>query len=215
LSLPGVRTGDSGTKRRTSTQITVAAIAGIQNSQRQLRRLTTGPASTTPAPPPVAITAAIAPTAAGTRSGGNSSRMTANVSGKTAAPTPCRTRPAISSQIVGAAAARADPMAMAPSATSRVRSFPAMSPTRPSKGVATEAVSSQAVITQVTVLGEVCRSDWMVGSTGVTRDCSREIDAVAAASTAKMTRGDVVVVRDMEILREGRDALRSADIGGC
>ncbi len=58
-------------------------------------------------------------------------------------------------------------------------------------GVATEAASSQAVSTQVTVPVSVCRSCWMVGSTGVTSDCISANTAAAAASTTKVTRGEV------------------------
>ncbi|GLY19847.1 hypothetical protein Kisp01_68610 [Kineosporia sp. NBRC 101677] len=55
------------------------------------------------------------------------------------------------------------------------------------------------MITQVTVVVEVFRSAWMVGSTGVTSDCRSEMEAVALASTAKMTSGETrrSVDRDM------------------
>ena len=63
-----------------------------------------------------------------------------------------------------------------------------MSPMRPMIGVATAAESSQAVRTQVTVLWLVCRSCWIVGSTGLTSDWSMENAAAAAASAAKVKR---------------------------
>jgi len=62
---------------------------------------------------------------------------------------------------------------------------------RPINGVATEALNSQAVSTQVTVPEEVCRSCWIVGRTGVTSDCLSEKAAAAAARTAKAVRGEL------------------------
>ncbi len=117
------------------------------------------------------------------------SRMMPNETGKTAAPRPCTTRATMSTVTFGAIAASRQPSAMAPSATSSVRSLPIMSAIRPISGVATDAASSQAVSTQVTVPVVVCRSCWMVGSTGVTSDCMRANAAAAAASTVKVTRG--------------------------
>lgn len=113
-----------------------------------------------------------------------------NETGKTAPPSPCRTRATISTPTLGAIAASRQPAAIAASATSSARSLPIMSLIRPIRGVATEAASSQAVRTQVTVPALVCRSRWIVGSTGVTSDCIRENAAAAAASTVKVTRGD-------------------------
>ena len=98
------------------------------------------------------------PTTDGTRSDGNSSRMMPNDSGNTAPPTPCSTRAPISTAMFGASAASRQPTASAISAIRSVRSLPCMSPIRPSSGVATETDRSNAVNTQVTVLGVVCRS---------------------------------------------------------
>ena len=39
-------------------------------------------------------------------------------------------------------------------------------------GVKIDADSRYAVSTQVTVFWDVCRPAWMVGSTGITSDCS-------------------------------------------
>ncbi|GAA0966550.1 hypothetical protein GCM10009555_008710 [Acrocarpospora macrocephala] len=69
-----------------------------------------------------------------------------------------------------------------------------MSPILPSRGVATEADSSHAVSTQVTVLWLVFRSCWMVGSTGLTRDCKIEKEATAAESATKVSRVDEVLL---------------------
>jgi len=69
---------------------------------------------------------------------------------------------------------------------SSARSLPIMSAIRPISGVATDAASSQAVSTQVTVPVSVCRSCWMVGRTGVTSDCISANAAAAAESTPKV-----------------------------
>ncbi len=89
---------------------------------------------------------------------------------------------------VGARAARKSPTTTALSTIRRARRFPIMSPVRPSNGVAMAADSSQAVMTQVTSVWVVCRSCWMVGSTGFKSDCRRENEAVAVARTAKVSQ---------------------------
>nr|BFE58807.1 hypothetical protein GCM10020063_033330 [Dactylosporangium thailandense] len=55
-------------------------------------------------------------------------------------------------------------------------------------GVATDAASSQAVSTHVTVPADVCRSRCMTGSTGLTSDCNIEKAAVDAARTPNVSR---------------------------
>lgn len=186
-------------------------IAGIQNSQRQPATSTIGPASTMPTPPPTAMTADRMPTIEGTRVAGNSSRTIPNDTGNTAPPRPWMIRAMISTPTLGATAATTQPSAMAASPTSSVRSLPIMSAMRPSSGVATDADSSRAVSTQVTALWLVWRSCWMVDSTGLTRDCSRENEATAAANARKVSRcGEVV--RDIEILRQEEPARRGAPV---
>ena len=66
-----------------------------------------------------------------------------------------------------------------------VRRLPIMSPILPNMGVATAAVSSQAVRVQVTTDGVVPRSRWMVGSTGTSSDWSSAKAPILMASTGK------------------------------
>ena len=80
------------------------------------------------------------PIAAGTRSRGNSSRMMPNDSGNTAPPSPCTTRAAIMTAIELVSAATSDPAVSATSTMMSIRSLPNMSPSRPSTGVATDAL---------------------------------------------------------------------------
>lgn len=72
--------------------------------------------------------------------GGNSSRMMPNASGNTAPPRPWSTRAAIITPIELVSAATSDPAESAASTTTSIRSFPNMSPSRPSTGVATDAL---------------------------------------------------------------------------
>jgi hypothetical protein len=55
-------------------------------------------------------------------------------------------------------------------------------------GVKTDADRRYAVSTQVTLFCDVCSPAWIVGSTGITSDCSSAKPPTAAASTAKVTR---------------------------
>ena len=96
--------GDSGTKRCTSTSDAAVTIAPSVKSQRQLRLSTISPAKTMPKPPPTPNTAETRPMPTPTRSGGNSSRMIANESGKTPPPAPAIARNAISDQMFQATA---------------------------------------------------------------------------------------------------------------
>ena len=125
-----------------------------------------------PRPAPTAISEAMAPTAPLIFSGGNSSRMMPKVSGSTPPPTPWITRAMIITVTFVASAASSEPAARAPSVTTKTRSLPMMSPTRPMIGVKIDADSRYAVRTQVTVFWVVCKSSWIVGRTGVTRDWS-------------------------------------------
>ena len=123
----------------------------------------------------------------GTFSRGNSSRMIANASGKTAPPIPWTTRPAIITPIVVASAAISVPRASTASTTTSVRFLPNMSPMRPAMGVATDALSRYAVMIQAPAVGDAFRSSSIVPSAGMTSDCSRANAAPASASTAKVT----------------------------
>ncbi len=55
-------------------------------------------------------------------------------------------------------------------------------------GVATAAETRYAVTTQVTLAWSVWNSDWIVGSTGMKRDCCTEYELTATASTMNVTR---------------------------
>ena len=116
--------GDSGTNRATSTTDAATGTAPTMNSQRHDRLSTISPASTSPNPPPTPNTAEISPMATPIFSRGNSSRMIANDSGKTAPPSPCTARKPISDQMFHAAAAPTQPTRKSTSETTSSRSFP-------------------------------------------------------------------------------------------
>ena len=80
-------------------------------------------------------------TPCGTRWRGNSSRMIANESGKTAPPAPWITRAVIMTPIVVASAASNVPAASTRRTMTIARFFPNMSPSRPAIGVMTDALS--------------------------------------------------------------------------
>ena len=84
--------------------------------------------------------AEISPMPVATRSAGNSSRMIPKASGKIAPPAPWIARPATSISMLCDSAATSDPSANTHSTTTSMRSLPKMSPSRPSTGVAIEAV---------------------------------------------------------------------------
>ena len=54
-----------------------------------------------------------------------------------------------------------------------------------------EALSRNAVSTHATAVAEVCRSRWISGSAGATRDCSR---AYVAAAEREDAEGEAVVL---------------------
>lgn len=147
-----------------------------------------GPATTSPTPLPTAIIAAMTPTPPATLSGGNSSRMMPNESGRTPPPTPWTARPRMSSGIELASAAINTPIASTARVMTRRRSFPIMSPTRPMMGVKIDAERRYAVTIHVTVFCVVCRLDWIVGSAGITSDCRSPNADAPRTSTMKVTR---------------------------
>ncbi len=114
--------------------------------------------------------------------------MMPNDSGSTPPPTPWITRATIMTTIEPATAASTEPTVRAISAATSIRSLPRMSPSRPTIGVKTDADSKYAVRTQVTLFCDVCSPAWIVGSTGITSDCSSVKPATAAASTVKVAR---------------------------
>ena len=129
------------------------------------------PERTRPSPPPIANTAETVPTATPTLSSGNSSLMIAKLSGKTAPPVPCTMRNPIRNQMFGARAAPTQPTKKMPRLIRSSRSLPYWSPSLPSSGVATDAVSRNPVRSQVTQPVVVCRSSRSAGSAGTTIVC--------------------------------------------
>jgi len=98
--------------------------------------------------------------------------MIEKASGKMPPPAPWMTRPRIISQREVAIADISVPSASISSTMIRRRSFPYMSPSRPMIGVATEALSRNAVSTQPTALSDVWREPWICSRAGTTNDCS-------------------------------------------
>src|SRR5215207_3171798 len=143
-------------------------------SQRHETWSTITPESTIPRPPPTPNTAERSPIATFTRSAGNSSRMIAKLSGKSAPPAPERIRNAISDQMFQAAAAPMQPARKRPRLTSSIRSLPYWSPSRPRIGVATAAETRKPVSTHVAQAVVAFRSSWKVGSAGKTIVCCSE-----------------------------------------
>ncbi len=67
--------------------------------------------------------------------------------------------------------------------------MPNMSPSRPSTGVATEALMRYAVSTQATVDWLVLRAFPIAGSAGSTIDCSRMYESAESESTPSVSVG--------------------------
>src|SRR5829696_2520545 len=101
----GVRIGDSGTKRCTSRIDSATGIEPKRKRSRHEKLSTITPERTIPKPPPTPQTAESRPIPTLTLSAGNSSRMIAKLSGKSAPPAPETTRKAISDQRFQAKAA--------------------------------------------------------------------------------------------------------------
>ena len=106
-----------------------AAAAGsatrlIQNSQEMSEWSTMTPDSGSPIPPPMPKTALSVARCVGTLSGGEVSRTMPNASGNTPPATPCSTRPATSTSIVGASALMTPPTAKMTSTTVSTRPRP-------------------------------------------------------------------------------------------
>ncbi len=97
--------------------------------------------------------------------------MIAKLSGKTAPPTPCSARQAISDQMLPANDAPTQPTKNTERLISSTRSLPYWSPSFPSSGVETAEVSRKAVKSQAAQAVVVCRSRWNTGSAGITIVC--------------------------------------------
>ena len=188
LTRPGVRTGDSGTNRGgRGPRWPRRRPAGSRTASASRARSTIGPASTMPRPPPAAMTAdsdadrrrhplgreLVADDAEREREHGAAERP--GRPGRRSAPADVRRERG--EQAADGDRGRGRRAACAPCRPCR----------RPGRaaGWRRTADSSQAVSTQVTVVWEVCRSCWMVGSTGVTSDWSMENEPAAAASTSE------------------------------
>ena len=183
----GVRMGDSGTKRCTSSSERATGIEPSTKSSRHERWSTITPESTIPKPPPTPNTAESRPIPVPTRSGGNSSRMIANESGNSAPPAPESARKAISDGRFHANAAPTQPARKRPRLTSSSRSFPYWSPSLPRTGVVTAAETRNAVSTHVVQAGDAPNSSPKVGRAGKTIVCWKAKAVPARVSTPSVT----------------------------
>ena len=111
-------------------------------------------------------------------SGGNSSRMIPNASGKVAAPVPWSTRQATSQPRESPAAAPNEPRPKIVRHTTSSRFLPYMSPSLPSSGVSTEELNKKPVTSHVVSSCDVPNSWRKNGSAGIDeRLHDRERDA--------------------------------------
>ena len=133
---------------------------------------TSTPATTRPTPPPIPNIAEIVPMPVATFSRGNSSRMIPIASGKIAPPAPWIARPAIITASEPARADTTDPRPNTPSEMSSQCSLPYMSPSRPNSGVATAAVSRNAVSSHVASAGSPPNVRWISGRAGTIIVCA-------------------------------------------
>ena len=162
--------GEGGTKRCTA-YATGSAIMLTQNSQSRLTWSTISPESGNPMPPPIPNTALMIAMPLATWSRGNVSRMIPNASGNTPPATPCSTRPAISTSIVGASALITAPIEKMIMIAVSTRPLPYRSPSLPAIGVAIDALTRKPVSTQLTALGDASNSCASAGSAGTTSVC--------------------------------------------
>ncbi len=167
---------------------TSTGIAPTRNSHCQSRCSTITPLITSPIPPPTPKTELTVPIPTPIRSGGNSSRMIPNESGKTAPPTPWIARKKISEGRSQAAAAPSEARPKIAIAITSSLSLPYWSPSLPRIGVRTEEVSSRMVAIQVTQAVLVSNSRWNSGSAGITSVCMNANETPAVVSSASVTR---------------------------
>ena len=131
----------SGTTRITATTARQMTKKGIQNSQWYESTERIGPERTMPRPPPMPRIAEVMAMPPATLWRGNSSRMMAYESGKTAPPMPWMARPAIIGPSEEESAAISEPTPSAATATMKTFFLPNMSPRRPAIGVTIDALS--------------------------------------------------------------------------
>ena len=114
--------------------------------------------------------------------------MIAKESGKTAPPAPWITRQTISAPMFHAKMAPIEPSRKIPRLITSSRSLPCWSPSLPSSGVSTEALSRNAVSSQVAHAVEVSRSCRRAGSAGMTSVCCSEkaIPAITSAPSVML-----------------------------
>ena len=172
LTRPGARAPGGGMNKRAPTADTSITGSGIQNSQCQFRCSSMRPPTTRPKPPPIPRMADISPMLPGTRSRGNSSRMTENDSGKMPPATPWMTRATIRTPSELAAPPRAVPAASTSSVPTSSGRLPCMSPSLPMIAVPTEADSRNPVSSHVTPVSLAPRLRWNTGSAGMTAELS-------------------------------------------
>ncbi len=97
--------------------------------------------------------------------------MIAKLSGNTAPPAPWITRQTISEPMFQAKIAPTEPTRKIPRLITSRRSLPYWSPSLPRMGVRTDALSRNAVRSQVTQAVEVPRSSRKAGKAGITSVC--------------------------------------------
>ena len=148
---------------------------------------TISPESTIPKPPPTPQTAESRPIPTFTLSAGNSSRMIAKLSGKSAPPAPETTRNAISDQRLQANEAATQPARKSPRLISSSRSLPNWSPRRPRIGVSTAPETRKPVRIQVVQAVLEPNASWNVRSAGKTIVCWSENAAPARVRIASVT----------------------------
>ena len=141
LGRPGIRTGDSGTKRQVQNAATAITTSGSQKSHCHPRCSTITPPATIPTPAPIPRIADRRPMLPATCPAGNSSRTMPNDSGKIPPPTPWITRATISRASVCETAASNVPAPRMRSVQTSTRSLPYASPSLPRIAVPTEAES--------------------------------------------------------------------------
>jgi hypothetical protein len=113
--------------------------------------------------------------------------MIAKLSGKTAPPAPWMTRHTIREPMLQAKIPTIDPIRKMPSEITSSRSLPYWSPSLPSSGVSTDALSRNAVSSQVTQAVEVFRSSRSAGSAGITSVCWSANAIPATTSALRVT----------------------------
>ena len=131
LTLPLVRTGDSGTNSQVASADSAIGSSGIQNSHCQASFSTISAPATMPTAAPIAMTPDSRPMLPATFSRGNSSRTIPNASGKMPPAMPCTARATISNASVCDSAASSVPAANRRASRPGSAALPYMSPSRP------------------------------------------------------------------------------------